>query len=294
MRTEQLKSFIAIYETASFTAAAEQLYTSQPVVTRHLAQLEEELGGPLFTRTTRRVTPTKAGELFYEKAREAILLIDKGIAECKALNSRSGRLAIGYEYLYMDQITTPWLKEYKSNCSENVIVDVIEQPSPQLFDALFEGRLDCVFVGLTKEELIPAYLEKRHITSMGENIFVGKTHPLATRKFITVDDLLDEDFVYPLSKPSSRESIVARDFEERGKTLHSTVTLHQPSALSVVERGNAIIDLPVESGIEDPNLVKIPYKSDHQISYYFVWNRANDNEAFDQFRAFIEQKIAEF
>ena len=49
MRTEQLRSFIALYETASFTAAAAQLYTSQPVITRHLAQLEEELGGPLFT-----------------------------------------------------------------------------------------------------------------------------------------------------------------------------------------------------------------------------------------------------
>ena len=84
MRIEQLRSFIALYETASFTAAAAQLYTSQPVVTRHLAQLEEELDGPLFTRTTRRVAPTKAGDLFYEKAREAILLIDKGIAECKA------------------------------------------------------------------------------------------------------------------------------------------------------------------------------------------------------------------
>lgn len=295
MRIEQLRSFIALYETASFTAAAAQLYTSQPVVTRHLAQLEEELDGPLFTRTTRRVAPTKAGDLFYEKAREAILLIDKGIAECKALNNHNSRIAVGYEYLYMDQITTPWLEEYESNCSENIAVDVIEQPSPQLFDALFAGSIDCVFVGVTSEELIPAYLEKRRVaSSMGENIFVGKTHPLATRACITIDDLLDEGFVYPLTKPTSRESIVARDFEERGKTPHSVVTLHQPSALSVVERGSAVINLPEGYGIESPNLVRIPYKSNHHIDYFFVWNRGNDNEAFEQFRAFIEQKITEF
>ena len=106
--------------------------------------------------------------------------------------------------------------------------------------------------------------------------------------------LLDEGFVYPLTKPTSRESIVARDFEERGKTPHSIVTLHQPSALSVVERGSAVINLPEGYGIESPNLVRIPYKSNHHIDYFFVWNRGNENEAFEQFRAFIEQKITEF
>lgn len=293
MRIEQLRSFIAVYETASFTAAADRLYTSQPVVTRHLAQLEEELGGPLFARTTRSVTPTKAGCLFYEKAREAILLIDGGVAECRALNKGNARLSIGYKYLYMDKITTPWLREYQSSCGENVAMDIIEQPFTQLFDALFDGRVDCVFVGLTREELIPAYLEKHRVTSMGEAIFVGKAHPLAKRESVTVDDLLDEDFAYPLTKPTSRESIVARDFEERGKVLRATVTLHQPSALKIVEDGSAIIDLPVECGIESPELVRIPYVSNHRIDYYFVWNRANDNEAFKKFRAFVERKIDE-
>lgn len=293
MRTEQLRSFIAIYETASFTAAAARLYTSQPAVTRHLAQLEEELGGPLFARTTRSVTPTKAGCLFYEKAHEAILLIDEGIAECRTLNKRDARLTIGYEYLYMDQVTTPWLNEYQENCCEDIAADIIEQPSTQLFDALSEGRLDCVFVGLTREELVPAYLEKRRVTSMGEAIFVGKAHPLAQREFVTVDDLLDEDFVYPLTKPTSRESVVAQDFEERGKTLRATVTLHQPSALRMVENGSAIIDLPVECGIESPELVRIPYVSNHRIDYYFVWNRANGNETFNRFREFVERKVSE-
>ncbi|RFT81164.1 helix-turn-helix domain-containing protein [Adlercreutzia equolifaciens] len=64
MRIEQLRSFIAIYETASFTAAAEQLYTSQPAVSRHATQLEEELGGPLFVRTTRQVAPPRPATCF--------------------------------------------------------------------------------------------------------------------------------------------------------------------------------------------------------------------------------------
>lgn len=292
MRIEQLRSFIAVYETSSFTQAASQLYTSQPVVTRHVAQLEDELGGPLFTRTTRAVSPTKAGTLLYEKVHQALLLLDEGAAECRALNKEKARLTIGYEYFYMDQITTPWLSEYKANIGENVIADIVEQPASQLFAALSEGRLDCVFIGQTKEELIPAYLEKRRIASMGEAIYVGREHRLAQREYVTVDDLLNEDFIYPLAKPTSRESIVALDFEEKGKKPRATVTVHQPSALKVVESGDSIIDLPTECGIDNPELVRIPYASENEICY-FVWNRANDNKAFAQFRTYIESKIDE-
>lgn len=293
MRIEQLRSFIATYETASFTAAAEQLYTSQPAVSRHVAQLEEELGGPLFIRTTRHIAPTKTGNTLYEKARAAIVLIDEGVAECKALNSHRGRVAVGYEYLYMDQISVPWLQEYKDSTNSHTLIDLVEQPLPQLLKGLLEERIDCIFTGLTNESLIPAYLERRAIVTMEEVIFVGPEHPLAGRPFVTIDDLLDEEFVYPLIKPTSRESIVVRDFEERGKNPRCTTTLHQPSALNVVERGSAIIDLPAKYALENPNLVRIPYRSAHRITYYFIWNRANDSEAFAQFRAFVDEKIAE-
>lgn len=38
--------------------------------------------------------------------------------------------------------------------------------------------------------------------------------------------------------------------------------------------------------------MRIPYQSANQITYYFIWNRANDNESFAQFRTFVEEKIA--
>lgn len=292
MRIEQLRSFIATYETASFTAAAEQLYTSQPVVSRHVTQLEKELGGPLFTRTTRHVTPTKTGNVLYEKARAALALIDEGIAECKALNSHCDRIAVGYEYLYMDRISAPWLQEYRNGVGAHTLIDLVERPLPQLFQALLEERIDCVFAGVTKEELIPAYLERRAVVPMTETILVGPEHPLADRPYVTIDDLLEEEFVYPPAKPTSRESIVVRDFEEHGKTLHCTTMLHQPSVLSVVERGSAIVNLPEGYALECPQLVRIPYRSANQITYYFIWNRANTNEAFARFRAFVDEKIA--
>lgn len=291
MRLEQLRSFVALHETSSFTAAAERLYTSQPVVTRHILQLEAELGCPLFIRTTRRVASTKAGDVFYEKAYEALALIDKGIAECKALHDENASLAIGCEYLYMDHHVTAWLSEFESIHDKKFSFSIVEQPAPQLFSALTEGKIDCVFIGLTKDEVIPAYLEKCCIVAMSEDICIGKTHPLAARESVSVNDLLDEDFVYPLSKPTSRESVVVRDFEEMGKPQRFAVILHQPSALKMVELGNAVIDFPAEYHIDNPNLIRIPYESDYQIKYYFVWNRGDNSEAFTSFRGFVEEKI---
>ena len=293
MRIEQIRSFVTLYETASFTEAAARLYTSQPVVTRHLTKLERELGVPLFVRTTRHVAPTKAGDLLYEKTSAAMRLIDEGIAGCRALGSESERLNIGYEYLYMDDFTTPWLKEYREMHGGNVEMGVVEQPSPQMFDALSEGKLDCAFVGLCKEELIPAYLERRVVTVMGEVLFVGENHPLAARECVTVDDLIDEKFVYPLTRPTSRQSVVACDFEERGKPLHFTIALHQPSALKMVVDGGMVIDVPSEYHLEAPGLVRIPYKSDHELVYYFIWSRNNANKAFERFRTFFERKLEE-
>lgn len=60
----QIRCFLALYETLNFSAAARQLFLTQPTLSYQIRTLEEELGIPLFTRTTCRVEPTEAGQLF--------------------------------------------------------------------------------------------------------------------------------------------------------------------------------------------------------------------------------------
>jgi DNA-binding transcriptional ArsR family regulator len=60
----QIRCFLALYETLNFSAAARQLFLTQPTLSYQIRTLEEELGTPLFTRTTCRVEPTEAGQLF--------------------------------------------------------------------------------------------------------------------------------------------------------------------------------------------------------------------------------------
>ncbi len=69
-----LKSFVAVAECQSFTKAARKLYLSTSVVTKQIQNLESELGVVLFTRTTRQLCLTQAGDIYLK---EAINILDK-------------------------------------------------------------------------------------------------------------------------------------------------------------------------------------------------------------------------
>ena len=62
-----LRTFMAVYETRSFSLAAEHLFTSQPTVSHHIQQLEHELNVTLFERNKRSATvPTAAADILYD------------------------------------------------------------------------------------------------------------------------------------------------------------------------------------------------------------------------------------
>src|SRR3989442_15731011 len=61
MTIRQLEVFLAIARAQSFSRAAERIHLSQPTLSEHTRQLEQELGAPLFVRHSRSVTLTEAG-----------------------------------------------------------------------------------------------------------------------------------------------------------------------------------------------------------------------------------------
>jgi len=85
---ERMRVFLSVAELRSFAAAARQLQLSPSAVTRHVAELEHELGVPLLVRTTRRVSLTRSGE-DYAKAAKAIL------EDIEAANARARETQVG-------------------------------------------------------------------------------------------------------------------------------------------------------------------------------------------------------
>lgn len=80
MNTKILEYMIAIAEEKSISQAAERFYLSQPVLSRHLKKIEDELGTPIFRRDSRQMTLTEAGIIFINNA-QAILHAEKKMEE---------------------------------------------------------------------------------------------------------------------------------------------------------------------------------------------------------------------
>ena len=68
-RLQGMQLFIRVVETGSFSKASADVGVTQPTATKHVAALEQRLGARLFHRSTRGVTPTEIGLLYYEKCR---------------------------------------------------------------------------------------------------------------------------------------------------------------------------------------------------------------------------------
>lgn len=96
MDDRQLAAFVAVAEELSFTRAAARLYVVQSTLSATVRALEQDLGAPLFTRSTRRVALTAVGEALLPSARAAIDSVDRmrSLAAEDAAGLR-GRVRVG-------------------------------------------------------------------------------------------------------------------------------------------------------------------------------------------------------
>ncbi|HEV2548273.1 MAG TPA: LysR substrate-binding domain-containing protein [Stellaceae bacterium] len=89
-----MSAFVRAAETGSFSRVARELRISQPSVSRMVASLEARLGVTLLLRTTRRVTPTEAGTLFLERARQILGDLEEATQAARGVDSLHGVLRI--------------------------------------------------------------------------------------------------------------------------------------------------------------------------------------------------------
>ena len=86
MQLLQLKYFLTIAELNNISRAAEELYVSQPSLSRSISRLEEDLGFELFIRTKNTVKLSPAGKAYYEYVKKALELLECGILEARKLS----------------------------------------------------------------------------------------------------------------------------------------------------------------------------------------------------------------
>ncbi len=81
---ERMRTFVRVAERGNLSAVARELGVGQSTVTRHLRELEEALGVPLLSRTTRRVTMTEEGSRYYANCVQILRLVDQASEEARS------------------------------------------------------------------------------------------------------------------------------------------------------------------------------------------------------------------
>src|SRR5271156_1580850 len=151
MELRHLRYFVAVAEAGSLKVAAEQrLHTTQPSLSRQIHDLEEEIGAKLLTRTSRGITLTPAGRVFFDHARVVLSQVEVGIESARRLaDPVKPYFALGF----LTGHESTWLPEALQLLRDELPgahVVISSQVSPQLADALSRGRMDAAF--LRREE----------------------------------------------------------------------------------------------------------------------------------------------
>src|SRR3984893_1398470 len=90
-RLTAMEVLVRVVETGSFTGAARQLRVGQPAVSKTIAQLEQHLGVSILLRSSRGLTPTEAGQNFYERAKRSIEEAEEAELAARDAGQRSYR-----------------------------------------------------------------------------------------------------------------------------------------------------------------------------------------------------------
>lgn len=108
-----MQVFISVADSGSFSESARRLGLSQPSISRHVNNLEEHLGVRLLQRTTRRLSLTEAGHVYYEKVLQIqrdVIEADLSISGYK--DSPSGLLRISAPFTWAEMLISPFLGEF--------------------------------------------------------------------------------------------------------------------------------------------------------------------------------------
>lgn len=107
-RVQGMQLFIRVVETGSFSKASADLGLTQPTATKHVAALEARLGARLLHRSTRGVTPTEVGTLYYDKCKRIARELEEADNLALLLQSRvGGQLRISTSVAFGRRVVTP-------------------------------------------------------------------------------------------------------------------------------------------------------------------------------------------
>ncbi len=221
MQYDALKTFITLVEVNNFTKASEILHISQPSVSLHIKNLEQELQTTLFIRSPKSVQITPTGEILYNRAKQIIAIAEQAKEEILAYHHEiQGTLIIGASFTIGEYILPP-------------IIASLQKQFPQLELQIIIGntkeiiqytKLLQVDIGLIEGQAHDHELIIKPF--MQDELFIvsASNHPLVKEPTITVENLQQQNWV-AREEGSGTRYYLDHLFRANGLQVHSLLTV---------------------------------------------------------------------
>ncbi|HEX7966964.1 MAG TPA: LysR substrate-binding domain-containing protein [Stellaceae bacterium] len=297
MDLRQLRYFAVLAEEKHFGRAAQRLSLSQPPLSHAIRQLEEELGAPLFARTSRHVALTPAGvalqreaQALLQRAEEARTLVQEIAA------GRRGRLRVGFAGSMLYRALPQILRDFHARAPGIEIV-LRELNSAEQVAALHHDEID---IGFIHARAAPAGLEgfAYHAEPFVACLPAGHVEAVRAdgRRRVRLSKLEHEAFVLFSRKvsPDYYESIIATCLDAGFLPQVKYEVRHWFSVVSLVAQGMGVALVPrslAKSRLAGAAFVPIP-EGKVLSETWCVWRAAGtDPPTLDQFLAVVRSYV---
>lgn len=197
MDFRQLRYFVAVAETLSFSRAAEQLHMSQPPLSQQIKLLEEDLGVILFERTRRMVKLTQAGDLFYRQATDILQRYAEARELCAlSRDGRAGKLRLAFTASVPMFEAFPQLLHAFRQSYPRIDIDLRHLSTGEQLQALQANEIDIGFLRPSSSFRSPTSMDVMELWRDELVLAVAAAHPQGRPDARpTLRDLAHEDFI---------------------------------------------------------------------------------------------------
>jgi len=259
MNIDKLQTFKTLCETMSFTKTAEELYTSQPNVTKQIKSLEEKLGYPLIHRTHKNFTLTEYGRLFYQTAVAIIEAYQVGLGQLRELADTTSRSMVIGATPFIGSKILPSLLPLLDEAFPDYQVSIKVDRSKVILADLEARKIQLAFFS----EYIPVDLTDFKEKNLYEDrlvVICQTDHPLAKAGHCTLADLNEQRYISKGNKSSLHKFLFSQLQEPAFMNRQPFVVDNQYSIKEAVAHGlgiSIVSELLVKKDLESGYLAKL-------------------------------------
>lgn len=208
MNLEQYRAFFYTVKYGNISKASEQLYITQPAVSRAIQQLEDSLRCTLFFRTSKGVKLTPEGEILYKYIEQAFNFIAAGESRIKDINNLlEGEVRIGVSDTICKYYLVPYLKLFKT-LHPGIKVHVICPTTPGIISLLKAGKIDFGIINLPYED---EQLNFQNIIKVQDCFVAGPKYSFLSRQMQPLKEIVKHPLLL-LEKSSNSRTFINEYF----------------------------------------------------------------------------------